>query len=60
MFAGWYLMDGGSVVPFLALDLREGDHVLDICSAPGGKALLALQSKLPGRFIFSAKSEDYC
>jgi 16S rRNA C967 or C1407 C5-methylase (RsmB/RsmF family) len=35
-------MNGGSIVPVLALDIREGDRVLDMCSSPGGKALTAL------------------
>lgn len=41
-------MDGGSILPVLALDLKLGDKVLDMCSAPGGKALTVLQTLLPG------------
>lgn len=48
---GYYLMDGGSILPVLALDLKLGDRVLDMCSAPGGKALAALQTLLPGYFF---------
>lgn len=44
----YYLMDGGSILPVLALDLQFGDRVLDMCSAPGGKALASLQTLLPG------------
>ncbi|KAF5291402.1 hypothetical protein FQR65_LT01712 [Abscondita terminalis] len=40
----YYLMDGGSVLPVLALDIKPGDKVLDMCAAPGGKSLLALQT----------------
>lgn len=41
-------MDGGSILPVLALNLNFGDRVLDMCSAPGGKALVTLQTLLPG------------
>lgn len=40
----YYLMDGGSILPILALDLRPGCSMLDMCAAPGGKSLLALQT----------------
>ncbi|KAJ8975248.1 hypothetical protein NQ317_007368 [Molorchus minor] len=43
----YYLMDGGSVLPVLALDIRPGHKVLDMCAAPGGKSLLALQTLYP-------------
>lgn len=43
----YYPMDCGSVLAVLALGLRAGDRVLDLCSAPGGKALVALQTLLP-------------
>jgi len=45
-------MDGGSILPVLALDLKFGDRVLDMCSAPGGKALATLQTLLPGIVFF--------
>lgn len=35
-----YFMDGASVVAALALGVEPGDFVLDMCSAPGGKALV--------------------
>jgi len=35
-----YFMDGASVVAALALGVEAGDYVLDLCSAPGGKALV--------------------
>ncbi|XP_011302332.1 5-methylcytosine rRNA methyltransferase NSUN4 [Fopius arisanus] len=47
----YYLMDGGSVLPVLALDLRPGDVVLDMCAAPGGKSLIALQTLLPSMLV---------
>ncbi|XP_043276499.1 5-methylcytosine rRNA methyltransferase NSUN4 [Venturia canescens] len=43
----FYLMDGGSILPVLALDLQPGDAVLDMCAAPGGKSLAALQTLMP-------------
>lgn len=51
LFADYYLMDGASIFPILALDLKEGDKVLDVCAAPGGKALAALQTLMPGVLI---------
>ncbi|XP_015126786.1 5-methylcytosine rRNA methyltransferase NSUN4 [Diachasma alloeum] len=47
----YYLMDGGSVLPVLALDLHAGDVVLDMCAAPGGKSLIALQTLLPSVLV---------
>ncbi len=44
--SGWWLLDGASIVPVLALGLAAGDSLLDMCAAPGGKSLLALQTKL--------------
>ncbi|XP_020505465.2 5-methylcytosine rRNA methyltransferase NSUN4 [Labrus bergylta] len=39
-----YLMDAASVLPCLALNVRGGHNVLDLCAAPGGKALALLQT----------------
>jgi len=35
----YYCMDGACVLPVLALDVQPFHSVLDVCSAPGGKAL---------------------
>ncbi|KAF5897233.1 tRNA (cytosine(34)-C(5))-methyltransferase, mitochondrial, partial [Clarias magur] len=49
---GWlkqyYLMNAASLLPVLALDVKDGERVLDLCSAPGGKALAVLQTANPG------------
>lgn len=36
---GYYLLDAASILPVVALDLRAGDVVGDLCAAPGGKTL---------------------
>lgn len=42
-----FLLDGGSILPPLMLNVQADDIVLDACSAPGGKSLILLQSLLP-------------
>lgn len=42
---GYYLMDAASVLPCLAMDVREGHNVLDLCAAPGGKTLTLMQTR---------------
>ncbi|VBB32388.1 unnamed protein product [Acanthocheilonema viteae] len=46
---GWWLLDGGSVAPVLALGLTEESNILDMCAAPGGKSLLIVQTDLMGQ-----------
>lgn len=43
----YYCLDGASVLPALAMDLRKDDLVLDLCASPGGKSLTILQTLLP-------------
>ena len=47
----YYCLDGGSIFPVLALDVKPGQTVLDMCSAPGGKALIALQTLYPSKIV---------
>lgn len=35
-----YYLDEASVAAAMALDIKEGDRVLDLCAAPGGKTLI--------------------
>lgn len=42
-----FLLDGGSILPPLMLNVQPGDEVFDACSAPGGKSLILLQSLVP-------------
>ncbi|XP_064488847.1 5-methylcytosine rRNA methyltransferase NSUN4-like [Ornithodoros turicata] len=44
----YYLMDGASILPVLALDLQKGESVGDFCAAPGGKFLAMHFTLLPG------------
>jgi len=46
----YYMLDGGSLLPVLALGVNPGDRVLDMCAAPGGKSLMILQTLFPGLY----------
>lgn len=35
----YYLLDGASVMAPMALDVKPGERVLDMCAAPGGKSV---------------------
>lgn len=45
----YYLLNAASLLPVLALQVRDGERVLDLCSAPGGKALAIMQCATPGK-----------
>ncbi|XP_048459234.1 tRNA (cytosine(34)-C(5))-methyltransferase, mitochondrial isoform X1 [Rhincodon typus] len=47
----YYLLNAASLVPVLALDVQDGERVLDLCAAPGGKSLAILQYATPGFFL---------
>ncbi|MGZ3743074.1 MAG: RsmB/NOP family class I SAM-dependent RNA methyltransferase [Pseudobdellovibrionaceae bacterium] len=38
-----YIMDPASVIVARALEVQEGDRVLDMCAAPGGKTLILIE-----------------
>jgi NOL1/NOP2/sun family putative RNA methylase len=43
-FRGWYQVQGlTSMLPALVLDAQAGEHLLDLCAAPGGKATYLAQ-----------------
>ena len=48
-----YFMDAASIRAAEALQVQAGDQVLDICAAPGGKALILLE-RLQGRGLLIA------
>ncbi|KAJ4946772.1 hypothetical protein JOQ06_008818 [Pogonophryne albipinna] len=43
----YYLLNAASLLPVLALNVTDGEKVLDLCSAPGGKALAIMQCATP-------------
>ncbi|XP_072321750.1 tRNA (cytosine(34)-C(5))-methyltransferase, mitochondrial [Eucyclogobius newberryi] len=43
----YYLLNAASLLPVLALRVKDGENILDLCSAPGGKALAIMQSCNP-------------
>ncbi|XP_049454323.1 tRNA (cytosine(34)-C(5))-methyltransferase, mitochondrial [Epinephelus fuscoguttatus] len=43
----YYLLNAASLLPVLALQVRDGEKVLDLCAAPGGKALAIMQCATP-------------
>ncbi len=44
----WTIQDEAAMLPVLAMGLRGGERVLDVCAAPGGKTIQAAQS---GAFV---------
>ncbi|NWW72220.1 NSUN3 protein, partial [Climacteris rufus] len=46
----YYLLNAASLLPVLALEVKDGEDVLDLCAAPGGKSVAILQCAWPGNF----------
>ena len=44
----FYVMDPASAICAQSLDISEGDFVLDMCAAPGGKSLILLEKLRSG------------
>lgn len=53
-----FLMNGSSILPPLALNLKGGESVFDACSSPGGKAMLMLQTLLPNLLVSNDNQES--
>ncbi|NWH80322.1 NSUN3 protein, partial [Piaya cayana] len=45
----YYLLNAASLLPVLALEVKDGEDVLDLCAAPGGKSVAMLQCAYPGQ-----------
>ncbi|KAJ1116803.1 hypothetical protein NDU88_005008 [Pleurodeles waltl] len=43
----YYLLNAASLLPVYALEARDGDTILDMCAAPGGKSVALLQIASP-------------
>ncbi|XP_062430122.1 tRNA (cytosine(34)-C(5))-methyltransferase, mitochondrial [Rhea pennata] len=46
----YYLLNAASLLPVLALEVKDGEDILDVCAAPGGKSVAILQCAYPGQF----------
>ncbi|XP_048726057.2 tRNA (cytosine(34)-C(5))-methyltransferase, mitochondrial isoform X1 [Caretta caretta] len=43
----YYLLNAASLLPVLALEIKDGERILDMCAAPGGKSIAMLQCAWP-------------
>ena len=48
-----YVMDPASVIVARALEVQEGDRLLDMCAAPGGKSLILIEGIKDSGEIFA-------
>lgn len=53
-----FMMDGASILPPLALNIKPGEIVFDACAAPGGKSLLMLQTHMPKLLVANDVQES--
>lgn len=54
----YYILDPASYWAAMALDVQDGDSVLDMCAAPGGKSLILAEAlKFSGELIANEMSE---
>ncbi|XP_070606268.1 tRNA (cytosine(34)-C(5))-methyltransferase, mitochondrial isoform X1 [Erythrolamprus reginae] len=44
----YYLLNAASLLAVLALEVKDGEKVLDMCAGPGGKSVATLQYACPG------------
>ncbi|KAL0614545.1 hypothetical protein AAY473_014991 [Plecturocebus cupreus] len=56
----YYLLNAASLLPVLALELRDGEKVLDLCAAPGGKSIALLQCACPESCSVSQTGVWWC
>ena len=54
----YYCLDGASLLPVLALDVKPGHSVLDMCAGPGGKSLAILQTLHPASLVCNDVSQE--
>ena len=53
-----YSQDSSAMIPVEVMDVKEGDVVLDLCSAPGGKSIQIL-NKLNGKGLLFSNEIEY-
>ncbi|XP_042298838.1 tRNA (cytosine(34)-C(5))-methyltransferase, mitochondrial-like [Sceloporus undulatus] len=47
----YYLLNAASLLAVLALEVENGENILDMCAAPGGKSIATLQCAWPGLLL---------
>jgi 16S rRNA (cytosine967-C5)-methyltransferase len=54
------IQDGGAQLAAALLDARDGEHVLDACAAPGGKAMHTLERAPDARLVAVEVDAERC